>query len=152
MASAIKAHSLEERQVQRSKLIGNEGILETKGSGPSASMYNPGPSNVREIDERNAVSLNLEVSSTGYGSNPSIIQPSGVSSKKATPRRRPYIRKRQDKKITSTSILQELYGSAVDKEKVGSKRIQVEKEAAGQKVARHDESRVIPHEGSPQSK
>ncbi|XP_048627799.1 uncharacterized protein LOC125596620 [Brassica napus] len=152
MASAIKAHSLEERQVHRSKWLESEGILETKGLGPSASMYNPGPSNVRKIEERDDVSLTFEGSSTGYGLNPSVIQPSGASSKKVTPRRRPYMRMRQDKKLSSTSILQELYGSAVDNEKVGSKRRQVEEEIAGQKVARRDESRVIPHEGSPQSK
>lgn len=133
-----------------------DGVKRTEGNSSSREQRSGvsgdqlGPSKDTESKTRSNVPLQLEGSPTEYGSGLFSTGPSGASPQQAKSRRRPYVKKRQGRLPAPSNVLQALYGNEEDKEKVGSKRRQMEEESSGHKSARHKEVKVIPHEGSPQ--
>ncbi|XP_018436232.1 uncharacterized protein LOC108808612 [Raphanus sativus] len=133
-----------------------DGVKRTEGNSSSREQRSGvsgdqlGPSKDTGSKARSNVPLQLEGSPTEYGSGLFSTGPSGASPQQAKSRRRPYVKKRQGRLPAPSNVLQALYGNEEDKEKVGSKRRQMEEESSGHKSARHKEVKVIPHEGSPQ--
>lgn len=80
------------------------------------------PSTSREVLERQGTLLSLEGNSTEYGHGFPFSKPFRVHQKITKMRRRPYIKKRQEQKRESKSILQELYGAKEKEERLGTKR------------------------------
>lgn len=87
--------------------------------------------------------------STEHGLEFSVSGPSRVGKKTHTPRRRPHVRKRQQRKPDTTGALQVLYGPQESAATVGSKRKGSSEEVEASSAVKKKETRVIPREGSP---
>ncbi|XP_018474041.1 uncharacterized protein LOC108845309 [Raphanus sativus] len=104
------------------------------------------------IAERRSGSVPLAINSTEYDTGYLVTKPSGVVKKTSHPRRRPYIKKRKEQKGAPSNILQDLYGKEGADTKIEVKRKGATEEEEEQHVAQRKEPRVIPTEGSPQSR
>ena len=146
MASAFKAGSKCSAFERLGDLsLGDMGDKRRVEERPMASA--PAPFSLESGGETSQAKSDV-ANSTEYDSC-LLTRSSGVCQQKQKVRRRPYIRKRQEQKAKTSSVLNVLYGEGSRSEKIGSKRKVVVEDDRGCKAAKLKESRVIPNEGSP---
>lgn len=151
MGSAIRAQKMALPMVQSEERDLREALDRSRLERPASNLSSPQLFKAVSDNEINYGSLSLGGNSTEYGSSSSVIRPSGVAKKVSKPRGRPYIRKRQEQQRASSNILQDLYGNEVAQGRSGSKRKVAGEDFSKEKIARREEERVIPLEGSPKA-
>ncbi|KAL0670753.1 hypothetical protein Bca4012_033457 [Brassica carinata] len=86
----------------------------------ATSVTGPQEVNVNKVARSD--SFKVGANSTEYDTGYDVTKTSGVVKKSPNPRRRPYIKKRQEQKGSSSNILHDLYGKGDGTTKIGSKR------------------------------